>query len=65
MIRLPSPAPADRRRARWLAKRHWRVQLVPFAILDVEDFGRVLVIGQRLETRWSDIQNRRLWRVVT
>jgi hypothetical protein len=54
----------ERDRARRLARRQWRTVYVPLARLHVEGFGKVWVLNQRLETRWSDTANRRLWRVL-
>lgn len=51
----------DRRRARRQARRQWRTRFVPLAILQVEGRGRSLVFMERMETRWSESQRRRLW----
>lgn len=61
MIR-PLPK-VDRARQRFLGARQWHTRFVPFAILQVEGFGRTVVVMNRLETRWSDNQRRRLWRL--
>ena len=53
----------DRRRRRALSRRQWKVVFLPFAILHVEGLGRSRVIMQRMETRWSETANRRLWRI--
>lgn len=55
--------PDSRRRRRWHARRQWHRRWVLVAVLRVENRGRVLVIFELLETRWSDSQRRRLWRV--
>ncbi|WP_342658675.1 hypothetical protein NPJ82_05995 [Sphingomonas sp. NY01] len=52
----------DRRRVRYFARRQWRTVFIPFAILNVEGFGRSTVRWQHMETRWSDSHRRRLWR---
>jgi len=61
MIR-PLPC-ADRQRLRHVARRKWRTVLVPFAIVDIEGLGRSIVCMLWLETRWSDSNRRRLWRL--
>lgn len=53
---------SDRARVRYLARRQWRTVFVPFAILNLEGFGRSLVVMRRVETRWSDRRARRVWR---
>lgn len=55
---------ADRARHRHLAKRQWKTVFVPFAMLNVEGYGRSLVAMRRMETRWSDNHHRRLWRTL-
>jgi hypothetical protein len=57
-------SPRERDRTRWLARRQWRTVYVLVAWLHVEGFGKVWVLNERLETRWSDTANRRLWRVL-
>ena len=52
----------DRRRSRLAARSRWRSFIIPIAILDIEGRGRSLVLMERLETRWSQRQNRRVWR---
>ncbi len=54
---------AERGSVRHHARRQWRTILVPFGIIDVKGFGRSVVCMRRLETRWSDRQRRRLWRL--
>jgi hypothetical protein len=54
---------ADRRRRRAAARRQWRPRLVPLAIVQVEGRGRSLIVWDRLETRWSQTQRKRLWRI--
>ncbi len=53
----------DRSRVRYLARRQWRTVFIPVAVLNVEGFGRALVRWQHMETRWSDKNARRLWRL--
>jgi len=53
----------ERNRTRWHVRRQWRTIYVPIARLHVEGFGKVWVLNQRLEIRWSDSACRRLWRV--
>ena len=54
---------ADRRRCRAAARRLWHPRLVPLAIVQVEGRGRSLILWERLETRWSQAQRKRLCRV--
>ena len=54
----------ERDHTRWLARRQWRTIYVLIAWLHVDGFGKVWVLNQRLETRWSGSACRRLWRVV-
>ena len=54
---------AERGSVRHHARRQWRTIPVPFAIIDVQGFGRSVVCMRRIETRWSDRQRRRLWRL--
>lgn len=54
---------ADRRRRRAAVRRQWRPRFVPLAIVQVEGRGRSLIVWDLLETRWSQTQRKRLWRV--
>ena len=54
MIRLLPRA--DRQRLRAATRRQWRPHFVPIAIV------QLLVLFDRLETRWSQTQRKRLWR---
>jgi len=61
MIR-PLPC-IDRQQLRHVARRQWRTVLVPFAFVAIEGLGRSIVCMRRLETRWSNSNHRRLWRL--
>lgn len=50
-------------RSRWHLRRQWRPRFVLLRIVHLDDVGRSLVVARWLETRWSDTQRRRRWRL--